>query len=54
MAARLEAHGRDARADHKSMGGSVFVASCLDGLVKSPSMWFDDDLVLDAGRLQRP
>ncbi len=37
--------------DNKSMGGSVRVASHLDGLVKSPTVWFDDRIVLDAGRL---
>ena len=28
--------------DNKSMGGSVRVASHLDGLVKHPTVWFDD------------
>lgn len=37
--------------DNKSMGGSVRVASHLDGLVRSPTVWFDDRLVMDAGRL---
>ncbi len=37
--------------DNKSMGGSVRVASHLDGLVKSPTVWFDDRKVMDAGRL---
>jgi len=37
--------------DNKSMGGSVRVASHLDGLVKSPTVWFDDRIVLDAGEL---
>ena len=37
--------------DNKSMGGTVRVASHLDGLVKQPSVWFDDRLVMDAGRL---
>jgi leucyl aminopeptidase (aminopeptidase T) len=37
--------------DNKSMGGSVRVASHLDGLVKHPSVWFDDRLIMDAGRL---
>jgi leucyl aminopeptidase (aminopeptidase T) len=37
--------------DNKSMGGSVRVASHLDGLVRSPSVWLDDDLVLESGRL---
>lgn len=37
--------------DNKSMGGSVRVASHLDGLVRLPTVWFDDRLVMDAGRL---
>jgi leucyl aminopeptidase (aminopeptidase T) len=37
--------------DNKSMGGTVRVASHLDGLVLSPTVWFDDRLVMDAGRL---
>jgi leucyl aminopeptidase (aminopeptidase T) len=37
--------------DNKSMGGRVGVASHLDGLVLSPSVWFDDHQVMDAGRL---
>ncbi len=37
--------------DNKSMGGSVRVASHLDGLVKQPTVWFDDRKVMDAGRL---
>jgi leucyl aminopeptidase (aminopeptidase T) len=37
--------------DNKSMGGTVRVASHLDGLVKSPSVWFDDRKVMEAGRL---
>jgi aminopeptidase len=37
--------------DNKSMGGTVRVASHLDGLVKHPSVWFDDRLIMDAGRL---
>jgi aminopeptidase len=37
--------------DNKSMGGSVRVASHLDGLVREPSVWFDDDLVMQDGRL---
>lgn len=37
--------------DNKSMGGSVRVASHLDGLVKSPTVWFDDRKIMDAGRL---
>jgi aminopeptidase len=37
--------------DNKSMGGSVRVASHLDGLVKAPSVWFDDRPIMEAGRL---
>jgi aminopeptidase len=37
--------------DNKSMGGTVRVASHLDGLVKQPSVWFDDHKIMDAGRL---
>jgi leucyl aminopeptidase (aminopeptidase T) len=33
------------------MGGSVRVASHLDGLVKSPTVWFDDRRVMEDGRL---
>jgi leucyl aminopeptidase (aminopeptidase T) len=37
--------------DNKSMGGSVRVASHLDGLVKNPTVWFDDAKVIEEGRL---
>jgi leucyl aminopeptidase (aminopeptidase T) len=37
--------------DNKSMGGSVRVASHLDGLVTRPSVWFDDRLVMRDGSL---
>jgi aminopeptidase len=36
--------------DNKSMGGSVRVASHLDGLVKQPTVWFDERRIMDAGR----
>jgi leucyl aminopeptidase (aminopeptidase T) len=36
--------------DNKSMGGSVRVASHLDGLVTQPTVWFDDRLIMDAGK----
>lgn len=36
--------------DNKSMGGSVRVASHLDGLVKRPTVWFDDHLIMEDGR----
>ncbi len=37
--------------DNVSMGGSVNVQSHLDGLVLSPSVWFDDRLIMEQGRL---
>jgi leucyl aminopeptidase (aminopeptidase T) len=37
--------------DNKSMGGTVRVASHLDGLVKHPTVWFDDRKIMEAGRL---
>jgi leucyl aminopeptidase (aminopeptidase T) len=37
--------------DNKSMGGSVRVASHLDGLVKQPTVWFDGEKIMDGGRL---
>jgi aminopeptidase len=37
--------------DNKSMGGSVRVASHLDGLVKQPTVWFDERLVMESGKL---
>ena len=37
--------------DNKSMGGSVRVASHLDGLVMSPTVWLDDRKVMEHGRL---
>jgi aminopeptidase len=36
--------------DNKSMGGSVRVASHLDGLVKQPTVWFDERRIMVAGR----
>jgi leucyl aminopeptidase (aminopeptidase T) len=36
--------------DNKSMGGSVRVASHLDGLVKQPTVWFDDRTIMERGR----
>ena len=36
--------------DNKSMGGSVRVASHLDGLVKEPSVWLDDRQIMERGR----
>ncbi len=37
--------------DNKSMGGTVRVASHLDGLVERPTVWFDDRMVMQDGRL---
>jgi aminopeptidase len=37
--------------DNKSMGGSVRVASHLDGLVTRPSVWFDDRPIMKDGAL---
>ena len=37
--------------DNKSMGGSVRVASHLDGLVKQPTVWFDDARIMADGKL---
>jgi aminopeptidase len=37
--------------DNKSMGGSVRVASHLDGLVRQPTVWFDGDEIMRDGRL---
>jgi aminopeptidase len=37
--------------DNKSMGGSIGVPSHLDGVVKQPTVWFDDRKVIEAGRL---
>ncbi len=37
--------------DNRSMGGSVRVASHLDGLVKNPTVWFDDRMIMEAGKL---
>ena len=36
--------------DNKSMGGSVRVASHLDGLITSPTVWFDDRVIMEAGK----
>ena len=36
--------------DNKSMGGSIRVASHLDGLVKEPSVWFDDERIMKDGK----
>jgi len=37
--------------DNKSMGGTVRVASHLDGMVTRPTVWFDDLNVMEDGRL---
>ncbi len=36
--------------DNKSMGGTVRVASHLDGLVKQPTVWFDDRCIMKEGK----
>ena len=36
--------------DNKSMGGSVRVASHLDGLIKEPTVWFDDRMIMKEGK----
>jgi aminopeptidase len=35
--------------DNKSMGGSVRVASHLDGLIKRPTVWFDEEMIMKEG-----
>ena len=35
--------------DNKSMGGTVRVASHLDGLVKFPTVWFDEQMIMKDG-----
>jgi leucyl aminopeptidase (aminopeptidase T) len=37
--------------DNKSMGGSVHVPSHLDCLVKKPTVWFDDKMIMKNGKL---
>jgi aminopeptidase len=37
--------------DNKSMGGSVRVPSHLDGLIKQPTVWFDDRKIMESGKL---
>jgi leucyl aminopeptidase (aminopeptidase T) len=37
--------------DNKSMGGSVRVASHLDGLVRRPTVYLDDAMIMEHGRL---
>ncbi len=36
--------------DNKSMGGSVRVASHLDGLIREPTVWFDGECVMKDGK----
>lgn len=36
--------------DNKSMGGSVRVASHLDGLIRQPTVWFDDTMIMKEGK----
>jgi leucyl aminopeptidase (aminopeptidase T) len=40
--------------DNKSMGGSVRVASHLDGLIKQPTVWFDDKVIMKEGKFIIP
>ncbi|MFA6456616.1 MAG: aminopeptidase, partial [Bacteroidota bacterium] len=40
--------------DNKSMGGTVRVASHLDGLVKHPTVWFDDNKIMADGQFTIP
>jgi leucyl aminopeptidase (aminopeptidase T) len=37
--------------DNKSMGGTIRVASHLDGLIKHPTVWFDERKVMESGKL---
>jgi len=37
--------------DNKSMGGTIRVPSHLDGLVKYPTVWFDERKIMEDGRL---
>ncbi|NWG12422.1 MAG: aminopeptidase [Acidobacteria bacterium] len=37
--------------DNKSMGGTVRVASHLDGMVNLPTVWFDDRKIMESGKL---
>jgi leucyl aminopeptidase (aminopeptidase T) len=37
--------------DNKSMGGSVRVASHLDGLITRPTVWFDSERVMEDGKI---
>jgi len=36
--------------DNKSMGGNIRVASHLDGLIKEPTVWFDDKMIMKDGK----
>jgi len=37
--------------DNKSMGGSIGVPSHIDGLILEPTVWIDDKLIMEEGRL---
>ncbi len=37
--------------DNKSMGGNIGVPSHLDGLILKPTLWVDEKLIMDDGRL---
>jgi aminopeptidase len=40
--------------DNKSMGGTVRVASHLDGLIKNPTVWFDSGCIMRDGKFIIP
>lgn len=40
--------------DNKSMGGKVQVSSHLDGVIRRPSFWLDDRLMMEDGKLILP
>ncbi len=37
--------------DNKSMGGSVNVPVHLDGIIKSPTVYFDGKVIMKSGKL---
>jgi leucyl aminopeptidase (aminopeptidase T) len=37
--------------DNKSMGGSVRVASHLDGLITHPTVWLDEKMIMNSGKV---
>lgn len=40
--------------DNKSMGGKVQVSSHLDGVIRKPSFWLDNRIMMDEGKLILP